>query len=116
MLGIWVEPMHALVLVEVASILLVHVSGSWLPWLLALSLNGVLFIFASIIIMMIIVTMSRTIVCYLVPLLASIILLFDPHIGGSSDSGVTSVCWCRTGLGTSLCCCELLCQFCYLAL
>ena len=98
MLGIWVEPMHALVLVEVASILLVHVSGSWLPWLLALFLNGVLFIFASIIIVMMIAPMSRTIVCYLVPLLASIILLFDPHIRGSCDCGSTSIGWCCLSL------------------
>ena len=91
--------MHVFVLVEAASVLLVHMSSSWLPWLLALSLNGVLFIFASIIIVMIIVPMSRAIVCDLVPLLPGIILLFDPHVRGSRGCGSTGVCRCCSSLG-----------------
>ena len=98
MLGIWVEPMHALVLIEAASILVIGVCGTRLPWFLSIFPNGVLFIFASIIVVMMIVPMSRTIVCYLVPLLASIILLLDPHIRGSCDCGSTSIGWCCPSL------------------
>ena len=58
LLGARVEPMHALVLIETASIFVISVCGSWLPWLLALFPNQVMLVLAPIVIMMVVAPMS----------------------------------------------------------
>ena len=85
LLGGWIEPMHVFVLVEDASVFVVCVGGTCLPWLLSILLNRVLFVLALIIVMMVVAPMPRAVVSHLVPLLSCIIFLFDPHVRGLSD-------------------------------
>ena len=87
LLGVRVEPMQVFVLVEDASILVVCVRCSWLPWLLSILLNRILFVPASIIVMMKVVTMSGTVVGYFKPLVSVAVSMLHADIGSSSGMG-----------------------------
>ena len=73
--------MQVLVLIVSASILVICVCGSCLPWFLPVFLNGGLFVFASSIVMVMIASMSRAVVCNLEPMLTFVISVFDADIG-----------------------------------
>ena len=62
--------MLVFVLIEGTAIFVVRKSGSWLPRLLSFLTDRVVLVLAAIIVMVIVVTVSGAIVCYLVPLLS----------------------------------------------
>ena len=75
----------SLVLIVGASILVIHVGSSWLPWSLPVFLDWGLFVSTVCIVIFVAVSMSGTIVCDLKPGLPFAVSLSDFNIRRSGS-------------------------------
>ena len=80
----WVKPTHVLVLFVGATVFMVKMTRSGLPWALPVLFDTGLFVYATIIAVMMVVTMPGTIMSNFEPLLSFAIRMLDLNVGSPS--------------------------------